>query len=62
MQKPVPGSNATEQLAADQTNGIYLTNIIVKLLLNAEHLQHLDDEEKEAVADHVIDLLNPDMV
>jgi len=56
------GRNATEQMEADPTNGIYLTTIIVKLLLYSEHLHHLDDEEKEAVADHVIDLLNPDMV
>jgi hypothetical protein len=62
MSTPVTGSNATEQFEADNTNGIYLTTIIVKLLLYSEHLQHLDDEEKEALADHVVDILNTDMV
>mgnify|MGYP000400969601 CR=1 FL=1 len=61
MQTPENGSDATNQLEAEKDNGIYLTTIIVKLLLYAEHLNHLDDEEKEAIEDHVIDLLNPDM-
>lgn len=61
MSTPEKGSDATE-FEANKTNGIYLTTIIVKLLLYAESLQHLDEDEKEAVADHVVDLLNPDMV
>lgn len=62
MRTSVQGSDATEQMEAEREHGIYLTTIIVKLLLYAEHLHRLDDEEKEAIEDHVIDLLNPDMV
>ena len=61
MSKPVKGLTATEAASVLEANqATYVATVIVKLLIYAD--AELDSEEKESLYDHLLNLLNPDMV
>ncbi len=59
---PSTGSDATEEtiLQMEKETNQYLSHIIVKLLLWSDGLKRLDDEERETLEEHLLNLNYPE--
>lgn len=62
MSKPVTGINATAEtiVQMEKETNQYLSHIIVKLLLWSNGLERLDDEERETLEAHMLELNYPE--